>query len=73
MWIFRDEVPSGCGRGRFCGLKIGVIERARVEALLGIRVGWKVERLRVEDQNKRVGGAADGLMSGQSLKPSVIT
>ena len=45
-------------------------------ARLGIRVGSKVERLRVEDPNKRVGGeagAADGLMSGRSLKPSVIT
>ena len=50
-----------------------MIERARVEVLLAIRVGWKVERLRVEDQNKRVGGAADGLMSGRSLNPSVIT
>ena len=54
-------------------MEIGVIERAWVEVLLTIRVGWKVERLRVEDQNKRVGGAADGLMSGRSLNPSVIT
>ena len=53
---FRDQGPSGGGRGRFCGLEIGVIEHARLEALLGIRVGSKVEKLRVEDQNKRVGG-----------------
>ena len=37
-----DQGLSGGGRGRFCGLEIGVIEHARLEALLGIRVGRKL-------------------------------
>ncbi len=68
--IFRNQGPPASGMGRICDLEIGVIEYARGEALLGIRV-W----LRVEDQNKRIGGeagAADGLISDWSLKPSVI-
>jgi|694.fasta_scaffold129791_2 hypothetical protein len=52
MWILRDR---GIGRwastGRFFGMEIGVIEYARLEAGLGIRVEWHVERLRI----KRIG------------------
>jgi hypothetical protein len=50
MWILRDR---GIGRwastGRFFGMEIGVIEYARLEALLGIRDEWHVE-----DQKNRV-------------------
>ena len=55
MWILRDR---GIGRwastGRFFGMEIGVIEYARLEAGLGIRVEWHVERLRIKTDRSRV-------------------
>jgi hypothetical protein len=35
-------------------MEIGVIEHARLAALLGIRVGWYVERLRIKTDRSRV-------------------
>jgi hypothetical protein len=35
-------------------MEIGVIEHARLAALLGIRVGWHVERLRIKTDRSRV-------------------
>ena len=42
------------GMGRFCGLAIVVSEHARGEALLGIGVGWRVERLRIKTNGSGV-------------------